>query len=283
MSEAKERMQKLVAGLSGLSAERKAKARVRAASVDRVRKALAKVPTKKRAPVAARAAEVVARATARVEVAANDPLGMLRVEVLACQKCPHLAESRTQVVFGVGNPHADLMFVGEAPGADEDRVGEPFVGRAGQLLTRIIETMGLSRDRVFIGNVLKCRPDMESGKSGNRPPTPSEMQTCLPYLLEQIRIIRPKVIVALGRVAMEGLFGPGISISSALGVWHNLKVPAGAGGGEEFEVPVMPTYHPAYLLRNQAPSEKVKVWKTMLQVMERMEMPISEKQRNYFR
>src|SRR5205085_3254485 len=112
-------------------------------------------------------------------------LGQVRDRVCVCTKCPHLARSRTQTVFGVGNPDAELMFVGEAPGADEDKQGEPFVGRAGQLLTKIIETMGFSRDEVYIANVLKCRPDMPRGSSGNRPPTPEEMQTCLPYLAEQ--------------------------------------------------------------------------------------------------
>src|SRR5207244_5862312 len=102
----------------------------------------------------------------------------LQTRVAVCTKCPHLARARTQTVFGVGDPDAELMFIGEAPGADEDARGEPFVGRAGQLLTRIIETMGLSRDEVYIANILKCRPDMPKGVSGNRPPTPQEMQTC---------------------------------------------------------------------------------------------------------
>src|SRR5205809_7947044 len=122
-----------------------------------------------------------------------DLLAPIRERVRVCTKCRHLASSRTQTVFGVGNPEAELMFIGEAPGADEDRRGEPFVGRAGQLLTRIIETMGFKRSDVYIANVLKCRPDMPSGSSGNRPPTPEEMPTCLPYLIEQIEIIQPKV------------------------------------------------------------------------------------------
>jgi hypothetical protein len=109
-------------------------------------------------------------------------LAPIRERVQACTRCPHLASSRTQTVFGVGNPDAELMFIGEAPGADEDRQGEPFVGRAGQLLTKIIKVMGFARDEVYIANVLKCRPDMPKGSFGNRPPTPEEMQTCLPYL-----------------------------------------------------------------------------------------------------
>jgi DNA polymerase len=186
-------------------------------------------------------------------------------------RCPHLVSSRTQTVFGVGNPDADIMFVGEAPGADEDAQGEPFVGRAGQLLTRIIETMGLARSDVYIANVLKCRPDMPKGSFGNRTPTLSEMQTCLPYLVEQIEIIRPRVLVALGAVAVEGLLGIRSSMRELRGRWHVYN-----------EMPLMITYHPAYLLRNQAPSEKRKVWEDMLLVLERLERPISDRQRNYF-
>src|SRR3954465_8158328 len=136
-----------------------------------------------------------------------DALHAINERVRVCTKCPHLVSSRTQTGFGVGNPDADLMFVGEAPGADEDAQGEPFVGRAGQLLTKIIETMGLKRSDVYIANVLKCRPDMPRGSTGNRAPTPQEMATCLPYLLEQIAIIQPKVMVALGATAVEGLLG----------------------------------------------------------------------------
>jgi len=198
-------------------------------------------------------------------------LAPLRERVCVCIRCPHLVSSRTQTVFGVGNADADLMFVGEAPGADEDAQGEPFVGRAGQLLTRIIETMGFTRTDVYIANVLKCRPDMPKGSFGNRAPTLTEMQTCLPYLVEQIGIIRPKVLVALGAVAVEGLLGIRSSMRELRGRWHVYN-----------ETPLMITYHPAYLLRNQAPSEKRKVWEDMLLVLERLERPISEKQRNYF-
>src|SRR5512133_799578 len=119
-----------------------------------------------------------------------DLLSAVCERVAACTKCAHLACSRTQTVFGIGNPDADLMFIGEAPGADEDQQGEPFVGRAGQLLTRILKTMNFAREDVYIANILKCRPDMPSGSFGNRPPTPTEMQTCRPYLLEQIDIIQ---------------------------------------------------------------------------------------------
>lgn len=196
----------------------------------------------------------------------------IRARVAVCIKCPHLARTRTQTVFGVGNPEAELMFIGEAPGADEDARGEPFVGRAGQLLTKIIETMGFTRSDVYIANVLKCRPDMPPGSAGNRPPTPVEMQTCLPYLAEQISIIQPKVLVALGATAVEGLLGTRGVMREMRGRWHSHQ-----------DTPLMITYHPSYLLRNQAPSEKRKVWEDMLQVLERLDRPITEKQRNYFR
>jgi DNA polymerase len=199
-------------------------------------------------------------------------LAGIQARVAVCVQCPHLARTRTQTVFGVGNPEADLMFIGEAPGADEDRRGEPFVGRAGQLLTKIIETMGFRRGDVYIANVLKCRPDMPAGSSGNRPPTPEEMQTCLPYLTEQIDIIQPKVLVALGATAVEGLLGTRGVMRELRGKWHSHQ-----------DTPLMITYHPSYLLRNQAPAEKRKVWEDMLQVLERLGRPITEKQRNYFR
>jgi DNA polymerase len=199
-------------------------------------------------------------------------LAALRQRVLPCTRCPNLVTSRTQVVFGVGNPEAELMFVGEAPGADEDAAGEPFVGKAGQLLTKIIETMGYARKDVYIANILKCRPDMPAGTSGNRKPTSPEMNTCKPYLLEQIDIIRPRVLVGLGATAMEGLLGADkFPITKKRGEWHEF-----AG------TPLMPTFHPAYLLRNQALSEKRRVWEDMLAVLEKLERPISEKQRSYF-
>jgi DNA polymerase len=179
--------------------------------------------------------------------------------------------SRTQVVFGVGNPNAELMFVGEAPGADEDEQGEPFVGRAGQLLTRMIQAMGFERSDIFIANVLKCRPDMPDGESGNRKPKPAEMGTCLPWLREQIDLIQPRAIVALGATAVEGLLGDTSPMRDLRGRWL------------EFQgIPVMVTYHPAYLLRNQTITEKRKVWEDMLLVLEKLEKKISAKQRAFF-
>jgi uracil-DNA glycosylase len=195
----------------------------------------------------------------------------LRARALVCVKCPHLASSRKNVVFGVGNIDASLMFVGEAPGADEDEQGEPFVGKAGQLLTKIIQATGLQRGDVYIANILKCRPDTPGQSAGNRKPTPEEMQTCIPYLHEQIDLIQPKVLVALGATAVEGLLGKTIGITKLRGQWRTYR-----------NISLMPTYHPAYLLRNQALSEKRRVWEDMLAVMEKLGMSISEKQRNYF-
>src|SRR5947207_11860131 len=194
-----------------------------------------------------------------------EQLASVQSRVCACTKCPHLASSRTQTVFGVGNPDADLMFVGEAPGADEDAQGEPFVGRAGQLLTRIVKPMGFAREEVYIANILKCRPDTPGSSYGNRPPTPHEMQTCRPYLMEQIDIIEPKVIVALGAVAVEGLLGTRAPMRELRGRWDSFS-----------GTPLMITYHPAYLLRNQSPSEKRKVWEDMMIVLERLVKPIRE-------
>jgi DNA polymerase len=163
------------------------------------------------------------------------------------------------------------MFIGEAPGVDEDQQGEPFVGRAGQLLTKIIKAMNFTREDVYIANILKCRPDMPSGSFGNRTPTTKEMQTCRPYLVEQIDVIQPKILVALGAVAVEGLLGMRGTMRELRGRWHTYN-----------GIPLMITYHPAYLLRTQAPSEKRKVWEDMLEVLERLEQPITERQRNYF-
>lgn len=203
-----------------------------------------------------------------------DPLpamAALRRRVLACQQCAHLVRTRTQVVFGVGDPRSTLLFVGEAPGADEDRQGEPFVGAAGKLLTKIILAMELTRERVYIANILKCRPDTPQQSSGNRPPTEAEMAVCLPWLRQQIAILRPRVIVALGATAVKGLLHEPVGISRLRGQWR------------QFEgIPTMPTYHPAYLLRNQAITEKRKVWEDMLQVLEKLDLPITPQQRGFF-
>lgn len=171
----------------------------------------------------------------------------LRNIALPCQRC-RLAGTRTQVVYGVGNPNADLMFIGEAPGRDEDIKGEPFVGRAGQLLTDIIKAMKLTRDDVYIANVIKCRPPE------NRNPEPDELDACRPYIRKQIEFIKPKVIVTLGKFALQSLSGRAHAISAARGQWT-----------EHEGIRIMPTYHPAYLLRT--PSAKKDVWADMKKVM----------------
>jgi DNA polymerase len=201
-------------------------------------------------------------------------LAALRGPVLACTKCANLVQSRTQVVFGVGNPDAEVMFVGEAPGADEDLVGEPFVGKAGQLLTKIIEAMNFRRADVYIANILKCRPNMPPGESGNRKPTPAEMNVCKPYLIQQIEIIQPKILVALGATAVEGLLGmEKAGITRLRGTW------------KEFHgIPLMPTFHPSFLLRptSEQMANKRLVWEDMLAVLEHLGHEITAKQRGYF-
>ena len=195
----------------------------------------------------------------------------LKARILSCTRCPNLVASRTQVVYGVGTPFAELLFVGEAPGEEEDLKGEPFIGKAGQLLTKIIGAMEYTREEIFIANILKCRPDMPAGESGNRKPKPAEMATCLPWLTQQIDLIKPKVIVALGLTAVEGLLGEPRTLRDVRGKWLDYH-----------GVPLMPTYHPAYLLRNQTLAEKRKVWEDMLLVLEKLGRPISAKQRGYF-
>ena len=189
----------------------------------------------------------------------------------ACTACA-LAKTRQRTVPGIGDREAEWLFVGEAPGAEEDARGEPFVGQAGRLLDNMLASLGLARDRfVYIANVLKCRPDIPPGTLGNRQPTPAEMQTCLPYLRQQIELIQPKVMVALGGTAMRGLFGKVEPMKDMRGRWH----PFGS-------IPVMATFHPSYLLRNQALTEKRKVWEDMLKVLERLGHPVNERQKNYF-
>jgi uracil-DNA glycosylase len=210
---------------------------------------------------------------ANLEPAAKQTaLQQLRSRALGCRLCPHLASSRKNVVFGSGSLESEVLFVGEAPGSEEDMTGQPFIGKAGELLTKIIHAMGLSRETVFIANILKCRPDTPGQLSGNRKPSPLEMATCIPYLEEQISIIRPKVMVALGSTAIEGLLRKApVHVTRIRGQWLQFH-----------DIPLMPTYHPAYLLRSNSMSEKRKVWEDMISVMERIGLPISQKQRNYF-
>ncbi len=184
------------------------------------------------------------------EGGADGALEAVRAEMGDCTRC-RLHTGRTNIVFGVGNPQADLMFIGEAPGRDEDLKGEPFVGRAGQLLTKIIGAMGYQRSDVYIANINKCRPP------NNRAPARDEADSCLPFLHGQVAAIRPKVIVCLGSVAVQNLLNTEEKISRLRGRW------------QEFDgIPVMPTYHPAFLLRN--PNMKKPVWEDMQEVMRRL-------------
>lgn len=176
----------------------------------------------------------------------------LNCNYINCQKCPLATQGRTQVVFGNGNAQASLMFVGEGPGKDEDEQGYPFIGRAGQLLTKIIEAMGLKREDVYISNVVKCRPP------GNRVPLPDESNTCKDLLLfKEIEIIKPKIICTLGATATQALLGDDAKLAKTRGLFTSFK-----------NALVLPTYHPAYLLRN--PVEKKTVWEDMKKIMAKL-------------
>ena len=196
----------------------------------------------------------------------------LKNRVLGCDVCKSELNPDAQVVFGVGSLDADLFFCGEAPGAEEEKAGLPFVGPAGELLDRIISAMGLMRESVYIGNVVNFRPRHHSSY-GNRPPSAEEMSFCLPYLKAQLEIVKPKVVVALGKTATDGLMGadPQRRLGQMRGTWHQYE-----------GTPLMVTYHPSYLLHNPSKSSKRKVWEDMLLVMEKLGLSISEKQRGFF-
>lgn len=196
----------------------------------------------------------------------------LKEQVVNDPVCHEHLNPGAQVVFGVGSLDADIFFCGEAPGGDEEKQGVPFVGRAGELLDKIITAMGLSRKQVYIGNIMNWRPEMPTSV-GNRPPTPDEMAYCLPYLRAQIEVVQPKVIVALGMTAVNGLLGP------------DPKRKMGAIRGQFFEfneTPLLVTYHPSYLLRYATMKTKRLVWEDMLLVMDKVGLAISEKQRGFF-
>ena len=175
--------------------------------------------------------------------AMGDDWAVLRSEVAACTRCS-LHETRTQTVFGVGHPEAEWLFIGEAPGEQEDLRGEPFVGRAGQLLDEMIRALGLEREHVFIANVLKCRPPK------NRDPSPEEALSCEPFLVRQVQLLRPKIIVAVGRIAAQNLLKTQVPIGKLRGQVHHYA-----------DIPVVVTYHPAYLLRSQ--TEKRRAWEDL--------------------
>ncbi|WP_437795767.1 uracil-DNA glycosylase family protein [Sorangium sp. So ce693] len=196
-------------------------------------------------------AETAARASAALPDTKEERvarLALLAEEVRTCQKCP-LHEGRTHTVFSRGDPSSEVVFVGEGPGAEEDLQGQPFVGAAGQLLDKMIAAMGYHRDEVYICNIVKCRPPK------NRKPEPAEMAACSPYLTAQLALIKPKVIVALGATAVQGLIGTSEGITKLRGTWKLYKG----------SIPIMPTFHPAYLLRQ--PGAKREVWSDLKEVM----------------
>jgi uracil-DNA glycosylase family 4 len=201
----------------------------------------------------------------------------LRQIVLEDPYCKAKVRPGKKVVLGVGSLDAAIMFVGEAPGAEEEIQGEPFVGPAGQLLNKMISAMALSREDVYIGNIMNWRPDLPVGadgvQSGNRPPTESEMAHCLPYLRAQIEIVNPRLLVALGATAAKGLLGHGTfgALGEVRGRWHEF-------GGR----PLMITYHPSYVLRNPINRTKRLIWEDLLKVMERANLAVTDKQRKFF-
>lgn len=196
----------------------------------------------------------------------------LREMVLNDPNCAKRVKPGKKIVFGVGNLDAEIFYCGEAPGADEEIQGEPFVGKAGQLLTKMIAATGMKREDVYISNIMNWRPEMPTSV-GNRPPTAEEMAYCLPYLKAQVAVVQPKLIVALGATAVKGLLG-----ANSFRALREVK-----GQWKEFEgLPVMPTYHPSYLLRNDSKRDKRSAWEDWLLMMEKAGLPISEKQRGYF-
>ena len=234
----------------------------------------APVPAPAPAPVREPAPEPPAPAAeAEPEMSVEQKLEYLRQRAADWKLARRLGTLRDTMVFAVGNPRARLMLVGEAPGYEEERQGEPFVGPAGQLLTRILGAMGLQRSDVYISNVCKFRPSMgENQGTANRAPSPEELAACLPLIMAEIRAIQPACIVCLGGSSAKGLLGTQQGVNALRGRWMECQ-----------GVPVRVTYHPSYLLRNEALSARRALWEDMLEVMERLGMPVSEKQRNYFR
>ena len=220
---------------------------------------------------AAKPAVVPAQVTA-VGASKADRLTSLRHQAASWEPARALGTLRETMVFATGNPEARLMLVGEAPGYEEEKKGEPFVGPAGQKLDDILKAMGLSRDQVYISNIVKFRPKTERQTTNNRKPSAEEMAACLPFIRAEIAIIRPACIVALGGTAAEGLLGLSGTVGSMRGSWH------------QFEgIPVRVTYHPSYLLQSGANLPvKRQVWEDMLMVMEELILPISAKQRGFF-
>jgi uracil-DNA glycosylase len=198
-------------------------------------------------------------------------LKVIREDIGDCTRCVFHKQGRKQIVFGVGNTQADIMFVGEAPGADEDEQGEPFVGRAGQLLNNMIQAMGIKREDVYIANVCKCRPP------NNRTPEKEESDTCSPFLMRQIAVVRPKVIVALGAIASKALLSVNDSMANLRGKLYDFEAKVQPGVPEDigFSTKLVVTYHPAYLLRD--PRQKKETWKDLQMVMKYLGMAVPKK------
>jgi DNA polymerase len=201
-----------------------------------------------------------------------EQLAALRAQAENWAPARSLGTLRETMVFATGNPDARIMLVGEAPGYEEEKKREPFVGPAGQKLNDILKAMGLAREEVYISNIVKFRPATPRQTTNNRKPSPEEMASCMPFIRAEVEIVKPGCIIALGGTAAEGLLGINGSVGSMRGSWHEF-------GG----IPVRVTYHPSYLLRSQSDlSTKRQVWEDMLAVMERLGMPVSEKQRGFF-
>jgi uracil-DNA glycosylase len=216
---------------------------------------------KSAAVVAVKEPDLLEVLTPRPEQGVSDPaiaLKLIREDLGDCTRCKLHKQGRKQIVFGVGNPHAQLMFVGEGPGADEDAQGEPFVGRSGQLLNNMIKAMGLQREEIYIANVVKCRPP------GNRAPERDESETCSPFLMRQIAAIKPKVVVALGAVAAKNLLAINAPMSELRGRFYDF-MPAGTHDPSWQGTNLAVTYHPAFLLRD--PRQKGEAWKDLQMVM----------------
>lgn len=257
-----------------------------AATVSKV-KPVAKVAPKEEAPATVPVPAVAAEVEPAVSVPVPEVKGPVRLVpdgATKAAKLRWLAERakdwgpvkeldslRDIMVFSVGNPDARLMFVGEAPGGEEERQGEPFVGPAGQLLTKMIQAMGLKREDTYITNIVKFRPAVPNQGESNRRPTAQEMAACLCFVQAEIEVVKPEVIVALGQSAAQGLLGIEEPVGRLRNRFHTFE-----------GIPLMPTFHPSYLLRNTALSERRKVWEDLLLVMERLKLPISPKQRAYF-
>lgn len=236
-------------------------------------------PPSRQQPPAPAARPAPAATAGLISVSGNSKAEKLAALAALAEKSPEaraLGTLRETMVFATGSPDASIMFIGEAPGSEEERQREPFIGPAGQKLTGIIKAMGLDRSQVYISNICKFRPAMENQGFSNRPPTPAEMRTCLPYIFTEIAIIQPKVLVALGKTAAEGL---GISgpVTKLRGHFYEVQ-----------GLPAMVTFHPSYILREEKMADggrtaKRQVWEDMLQVMEKAGLPVSDKQRSYFK